>query len=127
MNRSSTVRRQRWCRVVSRALLGLWGLWPSPPSGHLERAQQPMLSRPLAAADLECEGGVGLGTGSVQALGVGEEDSERGAAAGAVLDPGAAAVQAGELGDQRQADARAGGVVGDIAARVEGREDLLAK
>jgi hypothetical protein len=49
------------------------------------------------------------------------------AAAGAVLDPGAAAVQAGELSDQRQADPRARCVAGDIAALLEGLEDLLAK
>jgi hypothetical protein len=36
-------------------------------------------------------------------------------------------VEAGELGDQGQADAGAGGVVGDVAALVEGLEDLLAE
>jgi hypothetical protein len=55
------------------------------------------------------------------------EDPEGGAPAGTVLDPGATAVQAGELGDQGQADAGAGGVVGDVAARVEGLKDPLAE
>src|SRR5215218_3196541 len=69
----------------------------------------------------------GSAAGSPWVLGVGEVDPERGPSAGAVLDPGAAAVQAGELGDQGQADAGAGGVVGDVAALVEGLEDLLAE
>jgi hypothetical protein len=45
---------------------------------------------------------------SLWGLAVGEEDPEGGAPAGAVLDPSAAAMQAGELGDQGQADAGAG-------------------
>jgi hypothetical protein len=36
-------------------------------------------------------------------------------------------VQLCELGDQGQADAGAGGVVGDVAALVEGLKDLLAE
>jgi hypothetical protein len=64
---------------------------------------------------------------SLGVLGVGKEDPERGTSAGAFLDPGSAAVEAGELGDQGEADAGAGGVVGDVAALVEGLEDLLAE
>ena len=69
----------------------------------------------------------GSGAGQVRVLGVGEEDPEGGPSTRAVLDPGAAAVQAGELGDQGQADAGAGGVVGDVAALVEGLKDPFAK
>jgi hypothetical protein len=36
-------------------------------------------------------------------------------------------VEAGELSDQGQTDAGAGGVVGDVAALVEGLEDLLVE
>jgi hypothetical protein len=64
---------------------------------------------------------------SLGVLGVREKDPEGGASAGAFLDPGSAAVEAGELGDQGEADAGAGGVVGDVAALVEGLEDLLAE
>jgi hypothetical protein len=42
----------------------------------------------------------GLADGNLWVLGVGEEDPEGGATARAVLDPGAAAMQAGELGNQ---------------------------
>ena len=63
----------------------------------------------------------------VWVVGVGEEDPEGGAPTGAVLDPGAAAVEAGELGDQGQADAGAGGVIGDVVALVEGLKDLLVE
>src|SRR6266511_2470856 len=57
----------------------------------------------------------------------GTSGGRAGTAGGAVLDPGAPTVQVGELGDQRQADPRAGGVPGDVTALVEGLEDLLAE
>src|SRR6266536_4328703 len=65
--------------------------------------------------------------GGVRGRGAGKEHPERGSATGAVLDPGASAVEVGELGDQRQADPRAGRVGGDVAALMEGLEDLLAE
>jgi hypothetical protein len=51
---------------------------------------------------------VGSAAGNVWVLGVGEEDLERGAPARALLDPGAAGVEAGELGDQGQAEPEQG-------------------
>src|SRR2546427_12722854 len=53
----------------------------------------------------------------------GEEDAERCAAAGAILDPGPAAVQLGESGHERQADADSGPVGILDATLAEGLED----
>jgi hypothetical protein len=51
-----------------------------------------------------------------------EQDLERRTAAGAVLDPGSAAVELGEAGDQGEADADPGGVGGCAGALAEGLE-----
>src|SRR4029453_15355754 len=56
----------------------------------------------------------------------GEQDPERRAAAGAVLDPGVAVVEAGQLGHQGQADPGPGGVGGAAGTAVERPEDRLA-
>src|SRR5919204_3898141 len=54
---------------------------------------------------------------------VGQVDAERRAAPLALLEPGAAAVQLGEAGDERQADADAGGVGGGVGPAPERLED----
>src|SRR5207248_2257856 len=61
---------------------------------------------------------------SPEASGRRQEDAEGGAAAGAVLDPGPAAVELGEAGDEGQADADTGGPLG-LGALAEGLEDRL--
>src|SRR6266700_5363390 len=56
-----------------------------------------------------------------------DEDAERGTAAGAVVDPGAAAVQLGEAGHHRQADADPGSVGRDLRAPAERLEDAVTQ
>src|SRR6266511_3418669 len=70
-------------------------------------------------------GGDGWGDGDVAVLHhrVGQEHVERGAAAVALAHPGAAAVELGEAGHQREADADAGGLLGGVGALAERLED----